>query len=438
MTKQHNTGEAKEKEETTVERSEAKGEAKKRTRAEDEDISAVKKQKVQDNPVNESAGATSEVQQDREVAPAASQYAGYPLYHRQSGRDSGSTSAAGETIEVRILINAKWMGGLIGKGGSVIKQYRSGSQAFINISNSVPGISERVVTVKSTPEKVMIGLQMVIHNLVTQMVTSAQYYPSDDEKDSKGPHITFLIPNGAIGAVIGKGGTVIKQVRETSGASIKISDDTLPGSTDKSLTLQGTSTQIWTAAQIICQNITASNGWAVQNQPYTPQADGLGVAPSSGGRGSSYPGYPYPSPYGHVAEQPTQVVLPVPTFLVGSIIGKGGKNIQEIRSKSGAMVKIADAKVGAHERMVSITGTAKQHQIALSLIYSKMNAQTGAQTGYVAPQTGPTYPAHAAQAHAAQVAAAAAAAAAQMPAYPGYGYLPTDGTNPYAGYPPQF
>jgi transcription antitermination factor NusA-like protein len=273
----------------------------------------------------------------------------------------------------QVLMQAKWMGGLIGKGGSVIKEYRSGSEAYINISSSVPGVKERIVTVKGAPKNVMTGLQLVVQNLVTQMVASATYYPQNmDEKDSGGPYVTFLVPNAAAGAVIGKAGTVVKQVRETTGASIKISDDLLPASTDKSLQIRGTYEQIWAAAEILLNNVTASRGWSLQNTPYNPQ-------PPQGYYQQQYPGAPY-----NPGEAPTQVVLPVPKTLVGSIIGKRGANIQEIRQRSGATVKIGDAQDGTQERMISITGTRDQHQLALSLIYAKMNEQAGA-AAYMPP-----------------------------------------------------
>ena len=47
-----------------------------------------------------------------------------------------------------------------------------------------------------------------------------------------------------VGCILGKGGAVIKSIREDSGSSLKMSDQPLPGSTDKTLTIKGDNTQV--------------------------------------------------------------------------------------------------------------------------------------------------------------------------------------------------
>ena len=65
----------------------------------------------------------------------------------------------------------------------------------------------------------------------------------------------------------------------------------------------------------------------------------------------------------------------VPTDLVGAIIGKGGAKINEIRQASGAQVKIDEAQWGAAERLVTVVGTPEANQMALYMIYQRLQAE---------------------------------------------------------------
>jgi len=70
----------------------------------------------------------------------------------------------------------------------------------------------------------------------------------------------------------------------------------------------------------------------------------------------------------------TQQIL-VPKDMAGAIIGKGGGKINEIRTRSGAQVKIDDPQPGANERLVTITGTVQASQAALYMIYERLQEE---------------------------------------------------------------
>tara|TARA_R110002050_G_scaffold170404_2_gene302233 strand:- start:2819 stop:3070 length:252 start_codon:yes stop_codon:yes gene_type:complete len=53
-----------------------------------------------------------------------------------------------QTIEFRIMMGNSYVGSVIGKGGEVIKNIRSESDARINIFDSSPSMEERVVLIK--------------------------------------------------------------------------------------------------------------------------------------------------------------------------------------------------------------------------------------------------------------------------------------------------
>jgi len=54
------------------------------------------------------------------------------------------------------------------------------------------------------------------------------------------------------GAIIGKGGNKIRNIRAESGAHIQI-DDPVEGSTDRIITISGNSNQIWRAQYMLQQ-----------------------------------------------------------------------------------------------------------------------------------------------------------------------------------------
>ena len=57
--------------------------------------------------------------------------------------------------------------------------------------------------------------------------------------------------------------------------------------------------------------------------------------------------------------------------LAGSIIGKGGQRIKQIRSESGASIKIDEPLEGSEDRIITITGTQDQIQNAQFLLQNR-------------------------------------------------------------------
>lgn len=75
------------------------------------------------------------------------------------------------------------------------------------------------------------------------------------------------------------------------------------------------------------------------------------------------------APHGRIIGQQ----IYVPLEMIGSIIGKAGSKINEIRSLSGSAIKINEEEQNG-ERMVTVTGSAEANQMALYLIYQKIDA----------------------------------------------------------------
>lgn len=131
--------------------------------------------------------------------------------------------------EVRILIPSKNAGAIIGKGGDKIKKLREKYLAKVLVPDSES--SERVFT---------IGAELdVACDLLLEVL------PAFDENKDKGENfegeIKLLVHVSQVGAIIGTGGVVIKELREGTGAQVKVYGEVCPNSTDRIVQINGTS-----------------------------------------------------------------------------------------------------------------------------------------------------------------------------------------------------
>jgi len=136
------------------------------------------------------------------------------------------------------------------------------------------------------------------------------------------PHMHFriMLPNKQTGTVIGKAGVNIKSIREASGCQVQISENT-PGATDRLVTIIGDSSVINTAVARLLAIIDED-----------PQANVVDTNPG---------------------ERMLRCVLT--NNEAGRVIGKGGARIKQMRTDSGAQVRM-DPESGM-DRIVALVGT---------------------------------------------------------------------------------
>lgn len=315
---------------------------------------------------------------------------------------AGDTGAPTDTMFVRVLCESKVVGGIIGKGGSVIKQMREMSGAWLDVADAVPNARKRIVTVKGNVDAVANGIHLMADRIAAN---SAQYNAPQGETPSGDLTVIvdLLIPQCQIGGVIGKGGAKIKVTRESSGATVNISEECLPDSTEKTCSIKGTSEQVYKAAILVCYHLL-ENAEKTARQLYWPKPDmGQGAQGAygqqqaygqqsafAGGMGQmgygqqqqqQFAGYggQQPQPgfggYGQQAGQQGEqenVVIPIPDTLIGFVIGRAGSIIKAIRQRSGSKVKINDKQAGATERIVTITGSRQGNEMAVALINEQL------------------------------------------------------------------
>jgi hypothetical protein len=235
---------------------------------------------------------------------------------------------------------------------------------------------------------------------------------TDSTPEDEPASVALLIPHHLMGCVIGKAGSKVKEIQEASGARIKASEEMLPGSTERTMTIIGVPDAIHIAVYHVGQvlqekgNDSETRGRSVHMIQYRPmgrneysgypphvpshhnsrhaQSYYGGYDPYPGDMGSSHMHRPYgmdyePSTAGGSGMTQAQQIF-IPNDMVGTVIGKKGAKIQEIRQASGSHIKIADAAHGSgNERLVTITGTPESNQMAVYLLYSRLESEKARQ-----------------------------------------------------------
>ena len=145
-----------------------------------------------------------------------------------------------------------------------------------------------------------------------------------------------------MGSVIGKAGAKIKEIQEASGARLQASEAMLPGSTERVLSVSGVADAIHIAVYYI-GTVLLEHPTATGNTSYRPGSD-YGAAPVGGASrppmdrsGPPRTGGGMGPAVGPGAQ--SQAIF-IPNELVGSIIGKGGAKINEVRQTSQCQIKI--------------------------------------------------------------------------------------------------
>ncbi|KAF8940667.1 hypothetical protein BGZ47_007668 [Haplosporangium gracile] len=305
---------------------------------------------------------------------------------------------------IRALVSTKEAGVIIGKSGKNVKEIRELSGARVNISEMISGAVERVLTVVGPLDAVAKAFSLIAKT------TIAEQAESDVEPESESSTMRILAGNHKMGSVIGKGGSKIKEVQEASGARITALEELLPNSTERVVSITGVPDAIHIAVYhigLILEEKSERDRYGSANtvhyKPVSRDAYGAGGAlggygPSrhSGGSahsafygGSGAGGYgshlqagpmaPYSQEYapssGSAAHTQAQQIF-IPNDMVGSVIGKGGSKINEIRKASGSQIAIADQpNKSGDERLVTITGTPESNQMAIYLLYSRLESE---------------------------------------------------------------
>ncbi|XP_078207185.1 poly(rC)-binding protein 4 isoform X3 [Callithrix jacchus] len=264
------------------------------------------------------------------------------------------------TLTLRMLMHGKEVGSIIGKKGETVKRIREQSSARITISEG--SCPERITTITGSTAAVFHAVSMIAFKLDEDLCAA----PANGGNVSRPPvTLRLVIPASQCGSLIGKAGTKIKEIRETTGAQVQVAGDLLPNSTERAVTVSGVPDAIILCVRQICAVIL--EGFSVQGQYGA-------VTPAEVTKLQQLSSHAVPFATPSVVPgldpgtQTSSQEFLVPNDLIGCVIGRQGSKISEIRQMSGAHIKIGNQAEGAGERHVTITGSPVSIALAQYLI----------------------------------------------------------------------
>ncbi|XP_043549122.1 poly(rC)-binding protein 3 isoform X1 [Chiloscyllium punctatum] len=151
------------------------------------------------------------------------------------------------TLTIRLLMHGKEVGSIIGKKGETVKKMREESGARINISEG--NCPERIVTITGPTDAIFKAFAMIAFKFEEDIDNSM----SNSTATSKPPvTLRLVVPASQCGSLIGKGGSKIKEIRESTGAQVQVAGDMLPNSTERAVTISGMPDAIIQCVKQIC------------------------------------------------------------------------------------------------------------------------------------------------------------------------------------------
>ncbi|CAL9703816.1 unnamed protein product [Knipowitschia caucasica] len=223
---------------------------------------------------------------------------------------TNSTASTKPPVTLRIVVPASQCGSLIGKGGCKIKEIRESTGAQVQVAGDMlPNSTERAITIAGTPQSIIECVKQIcvvmlesppkgvtipyrpklsgspvifaggqayavqgqhaipqpdltkLHQLAMQqspfpIATSNTGFTGIDAASQNATH-EMTIPNDLIGCIIGRQGAKINEIRQMSGAQIKIANP-VDGSTDRQVTITGTAASISLAEYLINASVESS------------------------------------------------------------------------------------------------------------------------------------------------------------------------------------
>ncbi|CAJ0942951.1 unnamed protein product, partial [Mesorhabditis belari] len=335
--------------------------------------------------------------------------------HAQMMATQGPPQLPQQDLPLRMVVEAKFVGAIIGQGGGNIREISKESKArcVVDVARAMrdqDGTIEKVISILGQPENCTKACVKILEVIQREL--------EKEDQDKTQPEVTLKLRahNQLVGRLIGKQGSTIKKIMQDTNSTIFVSNEpasqmsaAFPPMLDilqqeRTITVRAPTIQeISNAEQKISSKLRQSFEMDIANR----------MQQFPGGYHMGMPGIPsVVNPIGDayamvgmnmrnplMANTPKTVRMFVPNNMVGAIIGTKGANIRNIMRNSGAQIKIEGGerkregdieeqerekerereereKNPEEERMVTIIGNDSQQYRAQFWIYQRVAEQT--------------------------------------------------------------
>lgn len=330
---------------------------------------------------------------------------------RVGGPDVGLGGARGTSADMplRMVVDARFVGAIIGQGGANIREITRESKArcVVDVARGIRdqnGGMEKVINIYGQPENCSKAALRIL--AVVQKEAAKEMKETDAAQP---PELKLRAHNQLVGRLIGKGGSSIKKIMEESGTTIFVSNDASGGlgremsglTMERTITIRGPIEAIAAAEERISAKLRQCWENDMINAPHMAYAGPHPLIPQQ----ELYHHFSAGFPAGPMAARPSpplveSVHLYVPNNMVGALIGTKGVHIRNIMRLTGAQIRIEGGGVGGgsgngsgagakaedksananangvgEERLVIINGTQEQQYKAQFWIYQRVCEQ---------------------------------------------------------------
>jgi predicted RNA-binding protein YlqC (UPF0109 family) len=151
--------------------------------------------------------------------------------------------------EVRLAIDSRQVGSVIGRAGSNVTRIRLECSVFISILGAPEGVKDRILTIKGTSEAIALACHHISEILIEAQLARAQK-AGDEKLEDNVAVIRFLVHSSLVGGIIGKstfieylvsffvhkfqlyffeGGALVQSTQSSTGARVQVSTEPLQG-----------------------------------------------------------------------------------------------------------------------------------------------------------------------------------------------------------------